>query len=79
MVHLGRFVSEELAARVADRHQVDVYGEYAHLNFPEDLMPSEYVDEWIELDKKHSYQMYRRSLKKRGNNGARGFKKKSGA
>jgi hypothetical protein len=35
--HLGTFKSAEEAARVYDKHAYEIYGEFAYLNFPDDL------------------------------------------
>ena len=34
-IHLGTFSTQEEAARAYDQHAIKVYGEFAHLNFPD--------------------------------------------
>jgi len=63
-VNLGNFISEELAARVADRHHRQYHGEFAYLNFPDNPISDEFLDEWIEVDRKHAKIMYIESLRK---------------
>lgn len=54
---LGHFVSEELAARVADRHCREMQGDFSLLNFPENPMTDMQLDAWIEIDFNYSQSL----------------------
>lgn len=61
-VNLGHYLSEELAAHVVDRYLRHAVGESAFLNFPNLVLPDDYIDGWIKLDRMASEQLRRSGI-----------------